>query len=353
MKRLLLFILIALPFISLTKQTSPSIKLTGVILDEQTIEPLPFVTIQILQNEILVFETMSDFDGQFIAEVTQEGQYEVRFSSVGFQSEKHLNVPIKGTPIPGFMEVFLDPTGVFLEEHSCHEDCNCVHYELRTIEAPNFQYTTLTGKITDSETGEPLPFVKIIVERNGVQVIGGQTDFDGNYIVRPLEAGEYVVKTSYVGFEAAQQKVSVENGLIASWDFQLKSNSDFKSNLVVTCCWRLAYFQPAEPIIDLFAEQDSINDSIQSILPSTIFAKSQIEVGLKMFPNPTSSVINISRIPEIEEMWLADLSGKIVKTIIVNDRKSLSLDLTSFSSGIYFLKYLDGDQSYVSRIIKE
>ncbi|MFA6932767.1 MAG: DUF4139 domain-containing protein, partial [Bacteroidales bacterium] len=40
---------------------------------------------------------------------------------------------------------------------------------------------TLVGTITDEKTGEPMPFVNVVVEQDGKQLGGAQTDMDGNY----------------------------------------------------------------------------------------------------------------------------------------------------------------------------
>ena len=58
----------------------------------------------------------------------------------------------------------------------------------------------IKGKIIDKEKGEPLPFVNIILEKNGVQTAGGQTDFDGNFSIKPIPPGTYTLKASSVGF---------------------------------------------------------------------------------------------------------------------------------------------------------
>ena len=52
----------------------------------------------------------------------------------------------------------------------------------------------IKGKILDSKTGEPLPFVNVAVEKNGLNVTGGSTDFDGAYFIKPVPAGEYDLK---------------------------------------------------------------------------------------------------------------------------------------------------------------
>ncbi|MEX1001509.1 MAG: TonB-dependent receptor [Crocinitomicaceae bacterium] len=60
---------------------------------------------------------------------------------------------------------------------------------------------TIKGKVTDKETGEPLPFVKVVVEQNNQQKGFAQTDFDGKFIVSSLPPGEYDVEARFVGYQ--------------------------------------------------------------------------------------------------------------------------------------------------------
>ncbi len=59
----------------------------------------------------------------------------------------------------------------------------------------------LRGKLTDSETKEPLPFVNIVIQA-GERQIGGTSDFDGNYTLKPIPPGRYDVMVSYVGYNS-------------------------------------------------------------------------------------------------------------------------------------------------------
>ena len=63
------------------------------------------------------------------------------------------------------------------------------------------QSGSLKGTVKDKDTGEPLPFVNIIVEVGGTQTGGGSSDFDGNYIIKPIPPGKYDVKATYVGYK--------------------------------------------------------------------------------------------------------------------------------------------------------
>ncbi|PCJ87312.1 MAG: hypothetical protein COA57_05120, partial [Flavobacteriales bacterium] len=62
----------------------------------------------------------------------------------------------------------------------------------------------LKGKIVDKETGEPLPFVNVIVEMNGSLVTGAASDFDGKFSIKPLTPGTYDVKATFTGYQPTQ-----------------------------------------------------------------------------------------------------------------------------------------------------
>ncbi|MBK6775518.1 MAG: carboxypeptidase-like regulatory domain-containing protein [Flavobacteriales bacterium] len=64
---------------------------------------------------------------------------------------------------------------------------------------------SLKGTITDAKSGEPLPFVNVLVENKGTQVAGGATDFDGVYLIKPIEPGTYDVSFNYVGYQPVKQ----------------------------------------------------------------------------------------------------------------------------------------------------
>jgi len=59
---------------------------------------------------------------------------------------------------------------------------------------------TLKGRITDKKTKEPIPFANIVVEIGGVQVGGSTTDFDGNFMIKPIPPGKVDLKATYVGY---------------------------------------------------------------------------------------------------------------------------------------------------------
>ncbi|MEZ5196537.1 MAG: carboxypeptidase-like regulatory domain-containing protein [Bacteroidales bacterium] len=48
------------------------------------------------------------------------------------------------------------------------------------------QSDSLKGKIFDKDTKEPIPFANIVVEVGGTLVGGATSDFEGNFMIKPI-----------------------------------------------------------------------------------------------------------------------------------------------------------------------
>ena len=66
------------------------------------------------------------------------------------------------------------------------------------------QTGAIKGKVIDKTTNEPLPFASVVAEINGSQAGGAQTDFDGNFTIKPLNPGNYNLKATFVGYQTAR-----------------------------------------------------------------------------------------------------------------------------------------------------
>ena len=97
------------------------------------------------------------------------------------------------------------------------------------LKSQSIQYEgsgALQGKVTDSETKEPIPFANVIVEKDGKVIGGGSTNIDGNYKIKPLPAGYYSVKISYVGYSKLETRgVAINSDKIRFLDIKLSSSS--------------------------------------------------------------------------------------------------------------------------------
>ena len=76
----------------------------------------------------------------------------------------------------------------------------------------------------DKNTGETLPFVNVVVERNGSQNGGTATDFDG-YTIKPLDPGTYTIEASYIGYTYKSQAI-VSSNKITFQDIKMSEGID-------------------------------------------------------------------------------------------------------------------------------
>ena len=54
----------------------------------------------------------------------------------------------------------------------------------------------------DLDANEPLPFASVVLFLNGNQVSGTNTNFDGEYTIKPVQPGTYDVLISFVGYQS-------------------------------------------------------------------------------------------------------------------------------------------------------
>ena len=59
--------------------------------------------------------------------------------------------------------------------------------------------TSITGKISDKNTGEDMIFANIIISQKGAFIKGATTDIDGNYSIQ-VDSGKYDMEISYTGY---------------------------------------------------------------------------------------------------------------------------------------------------------
>ena len=70
--------------------------------------------------------------------------------------------------------------------------------------APNGQ-GSISGQVVDAGNGEALPFVNLSFLMNGEPMYNASTDFDGRYTIKPVKAGNYELRASYIGYETRAQ----------------------------------------------------------------------------------------------------------------------------------------------------
>ena len=103
---------------------------------------------------------------------------------------------------------------------------------------------TLKGVIQDAESGEPLPFTKVLLKNNGSILGGANTDFDGKFTIKPIPSGTYDVEFKSVGFQKQLiEGVRISNDKITFLDESLNSEVQMLEEVTLV--------QYARPLIDM------------------------------------------------------------------------------------------------------
>jgi hypothetical protein len=85
--------------------------------------------------------------------------------------------------------------------------------------------------------------------------------------------------------------------------------------------------------------------------PSVGVNEVENNLGLRVFPNPSNEVINISINKEVSaSLTLLDVSGKVVKTQSLNGI-STSINTASLNSGVYFVTINDGTSVSTQKVV--
>ena len=94
--------------------------------------------------------------------------------------------------------------------------------------------TSLEGKVTDAESGEPLIAVSVVLYKNGVLVTGNSTDIDGNFSFSNIDPAQYDVEFTYVGYQTQRQNgVLVSQGRANRLNVEMGSGVDLDEVVVV------------------------------------------------------------------------------------------------------------------------
>jgi len=97
-------------------------------------------------------------------------------------------------------------------------------------------FSGITGKVSgflkDSETGDPLPGVNVVLEGT---TMGGATDLDGYFFIINVPPGSYILKVTMMGYKTAQANIHVRVDLTTKINFDLVSTvMDLGESVTIT-----------------------------------------------------------------------------------------------------------------------
>ena len=91
----------------------------------------------------------------------------------------------------------------------------------------------LRGFVTDTDSGEPLEGVNVVLYGEDDALYGATTDRDGFYLVPRLSPGGYTLGVTYVGYAAYQDSLFIGSGQIQQLDIVLREDELLLEQLVV------------------------------------------------------------------------------------------------------------------------
>ncbi|WP_157543785.1 DUF5686 and carboxypeptidase-like regulatory domain-containing protein [Mucilaginibacter paludis] len=133
----------------------------------------------------------------------------------------------------------------------------------------------ITGKITDAQTGEPLPYVTVFVKLNNGTRKGAATNFDGLYNLSiPANIATDSIYTSYVSYVPARKLIP--KATESEINFQLAVNTKMLNAINIT---PKTYVNPAWEIMANMVKHKPEND-LQKLKSYQYQSYNRIEVSL-------------------------------------------------------------------------
>lgn len=98
---------------------------------------------------------------------------------------------------------------------------------------------------------------------------------------------------------------------------------------------------------------DTIQDSIPNVpIRDTLAEDSVKTVKWSYYPNPTNGIVNVVADLDITELYVTDLSGKVLQIIKnIENNRTVQIDLGQYATGIYLIRYPLGDKWVTGKVV--
>ena len=94
-----------------------------------------------------------------------------------------------------------------------------------------------------------------------------------------------------------------------------------------------------------------IDDILLTGDQSTDIEEINLSNSISIYPNPTNGIFSVEG-ENMKRIEISSITGAVVKELIVNNNKT-NIDLTGYSSGIYFAKIITDKGSAIKKIVLE
>jgi len=209
-------------------------------------------------------------------------------------------------------------------------------------------------KITvfDKSTCETIPFAAITLSQNGKQIAALISDIDGNAFFKDLPVGLFSLQANFLGYEACEIfNLKTESNKTTYLDVNLKPSVIFLKECVIVsykvplvdrgcgwgCCLRCRGILTDYELIE---NKTSVLDTLK---PKSI--------GFKLYPNPTIDKVTLELDGKINEVFIADISGKQIRKITATNQSKLEIDMSNLTRGVYLVQFNHKGKQESSKIV--
>ena len=122
--------------------------------------------------------------------------------------------------------------------------------------------STIKGRITDIDNGEPLMGANVILTSDALSIpTGSATNENGAYRVDNLPPVLYLIKVSYIGYDDASQSIQLKEDATEIIDLEIKSAAIMFQTYVVTASRRRERIEDAPAAISVITERNIRRES--------------------------------------------------------------------------------------------
>ncbi len=149
---------------------------------------------------------------------------------------------------------------------------------------------SLKGTIKDAQTKDVLPFTNVILVGTSM---GAAADMDGNYIIRNVPPGSYVLRAKYIGYQQQEINVEILEGRTTEYNIMLKPEAVEGETVIVTA--------QAE------GQMQAINEQLSSLSIKNVVSSARIQE----LPDANAAE-SVSRLPGVSIIRTGGEGARVV-----------------------------------------
>lgn len=328
------------------------VTLPGMVLEDETLEPLEGAVIEVYENDSLILTYESDELGVFTIKLNKIDTFDIVVKLEGFHTQHHDSLIIESYKMESSLDIYLISKDKEPKDIHCGERCWCINHEKHDW----IKDTTgvMTGHIYDSTNLEPIPFVTILLKIDGLIVDRAQTDFSGYYKLDSIPPDSQNFTIVSVGHWTLRiEKLPIKTAEL--WHLDIYLDRYERRYFSCGCCYsRYRYYDYYhEPPVNLFLEEEEWNEEIDLDSPITSFEEEQEQPGINAFPNPIIDMVTIERLPQLESFKIINHMGIELQIVQTNGNSTITLDLAHLKRGLYYIKYEEQGKEKLYGLVKK